>query len=407
MRSFSGPARVRFGGFATVVAIGLALASAQPAVAVLGGTGASISSAPWQAEVAVFNGVTLGDCGGVLVGESQVLTDAHCVVNPATGHPLATMDIRAGVGTANAVMTEPTEQMREVSAVHIDPAYVFNTLSVTADDLAIVEVSKPFTLGATDEPISIVSSGTEFPVGTSVALNGYGEQETSGPIGPLNTLDTKLLADSACGGVAGGPFLCAQTSTGSTCFADSGSGLTLSGATVIGLVDRLEQSSAEACEADAVDTFVNLAAPAIHEFVASVVTTTTTTTTSTTTTTTTTAEHPVAKSSVSSPTTKLSFSAGDAIVKLDCSGTATCKGKLTLTAVKIVEVKGKKRKETVTIGTESFSVAGGRTAKIKIKLSSYARAQIKSTHGHLKASLSILGLETEPTHKRTEAVTIS
>ena len=118
-------------------------------------------------------------------------------------------------------------------------------------------------------------------------------------------------------------------------------------------------------------------------------------------------EQPVAKSSISSTATKLSFSGGNAVVKLECSGTTTCKGKLTLAAVETVKVKGKSKKKTVTLGTATFTVAGGRAGTIKIKLSPYGRAQVKSTHGHLKASLAIVGIETEPTHKRTETVTIA
>jgi broad specificity phosphatase PhoE len=61
---------------------------------------------------------------------------------------------------------------------------------------------------------------------------------------------------------------------------------------------------------------------------------------------------------------------------------------------------------TVVIGTASFSIAGGGQARVKIKLSAFGRAQVKATHGHLQAVLETVGYETEPTHKRSQDVTI-
>jgi hypothetical protein len=160
----------------------------------------------------------------------------------------------------------------------------------------------------------------------------------------------------------------------------------------------------------AVDAFVNVTAPAIRDFIegkplpeAEQSTTKTVTVEEHKTT-----ETPilVAKSALRATATKLSVSKGSAIVQLDCTGAAACRGTLTLKGTQTKKVKGKRKKVTVTLGTESFSIAAGKSAKVKIKLSSYARGQLKSTHGHLHASLSLLGHETEPTQARTENVTI-
>jgi hypothetical protein len=164
----------------------------------------------------------------------------------------------------------------------------------------------------------------------------------------------------------------------------------------------VEPSSGETCSAGAKDAYVDLTSAGVREFIQGV------------------SKSGSGgqqegtgggqgnvKSSVRTTTRKLTVSRGDAIVKLACTGAARCKGKLTLTAVKVVNVKGRKRKETVTVGTAAFTIAAGRSETIKIKLSAYGRAQVKSTHGHLKASLSIRGIETEPTHARSEAVTVS
>jgi hypothetical protein len=77
---------------------------------------------------------------------------------------------------------------------------------------------------------------------------------------------------------------------------------------------------------------------------------------------------------------------GMALVKLDCTGSMTCDGKLTLT----VEAKGKK-KRTSTIGTVSFSISRDETKAVKIKLDATGRALLDTGCGRLKA-LAILKL---------------
>jgi hypothetical protein len=226
----------------------------------------------------------------------------------------------------------------------------------------------------------------------------------STPNEALYSLSTELLSSAQCGGEPGA-VLCTSTSGGTTCWGDSGSALTLPGtsATLIGIVDRPETTSGETCKAGLRDSYVNLASPAVQQFIGIIPAS---------------EGAPKApssgqgatpvtdRSSVRLGASRLSVSGGAAIVKLDCSGAARCRGKLTLTIVETVKVKGKKRRKTVTLGTASFSVAGGATGKIKIKLSAYARAQVRATHGHLKAVLETLGYETEPKHKRNQDVTI-
>jgi secreted trypsin-like serine protease len=419
-------ARVRVGGLVSLMFATLALISAQPAGAVLGGVAEPVNYAPWQAEIAAFApvkngaeaGVELIDCGGVVISERWILTAAHCVLNPETGVPLPVATIGAVAGTSNFFIKEPTEQDREVTAVRVDPHFVFSSAPthVGANDLAVVEVSTPFAFDQLVEPIALASTAVQLKEGTPVEVTGYGAQSSTEQSGKLYSLSTKLIAGSECGGEAGA-FLCASTPTGSTCFGDSGSGLTLPGVTpkLIGIVDTLEPLGGEACTAGAKNAFVNLTNSAIREFIGTIPPPTQTTTKSPPTTPkeetktpeTPKTSEPLARSSIRTAATKLSFSGGNAVVKLECSGTATCKGKLTLTAVETVKVKGKSKKKTVTLGTATFTVAGGRAGTIKIKLSPYGRAQVKSTHGHLKASLAIVGIETEPTHKRTETVTIA
>lgn len=84
------------------------------------------------------------------------------------------------------------------------------------------------------------------------------------------------------------------------------------------------------------------------------------------------------------------FTGTTLLLKLGCTGVSgqTCSGKLTYKATIKVRVKhGKKTrivKKTITVATVSYRVAAGRTTSIKLKLTSAAKAALKS--GGLTAS---------------------
>jgi hypothetical protein len=89
----------------------------------------------------------------------------------------------------------------------------------------------------------------------------------------------------------------------------------------------------------------------------------------------------------------------EALIKLTCTGTATCRGKLTLTA-KSAGKKGKNGKPKK-IGTAAFSIPAGKTKTIKLTLSRTGRAFLNAAHGHLSASLTIL--KTFPTPSTSQS----
>jgi hypothetical protein len=95
-------------------------------------------------------------------------------------------------------------------------------------------------------------------------------------------------------------------------------------------------------------------------------------------------------------------SSGEAGVKLACTGTATCSGKLTLTG-KGTPKKGKKAK-TVTIGTATFSIPTGKTATIHLKLNAAGKALLSFDHGRLSASLTLLKSSPAPSQTHIENV---
>jgi hypothetical protein len=99
-------------------------------------------------------------------------------------------------------------------------------------------------------------------------------------------------------------------------------------------------------------------------------------------------------------------SGGEATVKLTCTGTGTCRGKLTLT-VKTRGRDGKRRSKTTTIGTASFSIAAGKTATVKLTLNGTGRALLSADHGRLSASLTVAKSSPAPSQTHTETVELA
>ena len=99
-------------------------------------------------------------------------------------------------------------------------------------------------------------------------------------------------------------------------------------------------------------------------------------------------------------------SGGKASVKLTCTGTATCAGKLTLTVTVKGKGKGKHGKKAKAIGTAAFSIPADKTEGVTITLTAAGRALLKADHGRLSASLTILESSPAPASTKRESVTL-
>ncbi len=95
---------------------------------------------------------------------------------------------------------------------------------------------------------------------------------------------------------------------------------------------------------------------------------------------------------------------GAAVVKLTCTGTATCEGKLALTAKSTTKKGKKKHSKTTTIGATSFSIAAGKTVAVKLALGAAGKASLSAAHGHLNATLTILKSSPAPAVTQTQSV---
>jgi len=251
--------------------------------AIVGGGGISITLAPWQVEVEEVIPVAGGEplvflCGGSILSTTKVLTAAHCVFNESKPVPAA--DILVTAGTSDFLRVEPEAEQVKVSAIRVHPDYVPNPDATEdiPDDVAVLNLEQPLVEGPSIRPIELAPAGASLPEGTAVDVAGFGEENPlSVPPelnGALNSIAVSLVSSHECGSKADAVFLCARTATGSVCFGDSGSGLTVPGSPavpgapavpvrLVGVTDTVEDK----CADDALGGFANVTAPEIRDFI--------------------------------------------------------------------------------------------------------------------------------------------
>jgi hypothetical protein len=250
--------------------------AARAHAAIVGGSEISVEHAPWQ--VAVFQAIPVEEgfaitlCGGVILGETSIVTAGHCATNPVTETKASPEHMLVVAGLSNLENEEASEQVAEVQAVRVHPYFDYAAGPGTADDVAVLTLAKPLSLGGSAaQAIGMVPAGGEPPEGTPVELTGFGEENpaTEELTGQLHSLGMTVLYSRECGGEADALFACASAPAGSACSGDSGSGLTARNPTpsVLGITDTVEVRSGQRCVNGAVSGFANLAAPEIRDFV--------------------------------------------------------------------------------------------------------------------------------------------
>ncbi len=207
---------------------------------------------------------------------SHIVTAAHCAYDPVTRQPLPAKSfvILAGASsiTVKEIETGPTVQARLVSGVRIHPNFSYAAGPGAADDVAVLELAHPLTVSSAVGAIALPSSSAALPEGTDGVLAGFGEENPSTRElnGNLYSLGIALEPGRECGGDAEAVFLCGRNTGGSACSGDSGGGLVgqPNGTfTLIGIIDIGQVVGGERCRHDALDGFVNVAAPEIRDFV--------------------------------------------------------------------------------------------------------------------------------------------
>jgi hypothetical protein len=90
--------------------------------------------------------------------------------------------------------------------------------------------------------------------------------------------------------------------------------------------------------------------------------------------------------------------------KLACTGTAICRGKLTLMVGSTNGKAQHKRTKTNTIGTATYSIPVGKTTAVALKLTAAGSALLSADHGRLDADLTISKYSPSRSQTHTETV---
>lgn len=196
-----------------------------PGIQIIGGVPAT-ESYPFSASIQVEDGddPNFHRCGGTLISQLWVQTNAHCVTDIHTGAPLdpALFHIRVGSNdrTTGGVV-------RGVTGVRVYPTWNWGEedgLDDELGDLALLKLDAPVSV----KPIQMAQSGPG--AGTEIRVIGWGFENPNGegdlPT-KLNQLDTTVRQPVECSmGVipSGKGELCVDTpGAAGTCFGDSGS----------------------------------------------------------------------------------------------------------------------------------------------------------------------------------------
>jgi hypothetical protein len=99
---------------------------------------------------------------------------------------------------------------------------------------------------------------------------------------------------------------------------------------------------------------------------------------------------------------RLPTASGRVRVKLRCTATTTCRGRLTLTL--LPQARAARRSRVVTLAMRTFSISHGQAATVVLQLDRAGRSHVRASHGYLRASLAVRVVAPDPPKTHAYAV---
>src|SRR4051812_29165597 len=187
-----------------LLVIALLAVSASPASGVVGGTTASIQSAPWAVSIRQSTRTGSFLCSGPVLDPLHVLTAAPCGYDPS-GNAAGprSLTVRAGASNLTTAAAGDAQQERGVSSFRVHPGYA-SLAFLTPDDVAVLALSAPLDLSTPQvQAAALPGGGGFYPEGADVALAGFGRESGGGPPGgALGTRRRTGGEEGGCGGVS-------------------------------------------------------------------------------------------------------------------------------------------------------------------------------------------------------------
>jgi secreted trypsin-like serine protease len=201
----------------------------KPVPRIIGGREATPHSIPFQVYIEMYSADDGWYCGGSLISENYILTDARCAYGGR--------HCKVVLGAHNIQQTENTQEVQITASFIIHEMYYGRQL---AYDIALIALLSPASLSDAIQPVGLPKDDSDTYTGDTARASGWGLTDGQGStISPvLNYVDLEVISQQECEDVFGSlesSIICTSGDKGTgICSGDIGGPLVING-TQIGI----------------------------------------------------------------------------------------------------------------------------------------------------------------------------